>query len=91
MDLEAIPSAVWGGLGAGSMMSLLYWLMATGRLIPASIVDRMMADLRHRVELQDQTIESLTSSTQKLTVNSDLTVQLLRSIDRTATENGGGA
>ena len=91
MELADIPAAAWNVTGITGMLVGLFWMLATGRLYTGATHREIVADKDKRIALQDQTIESLTSSTQKLTVNSDLTVQLLRSIDRTATENGGGA
>lgn len=87
--LADIPAAVWSTATAAGMFTGLFWMLATGRLYTGATHREIVADKDKRIELQDETITSLTGSTQKLTVNSDLTVQLLRSIDKTAAEKGG--
>lgn len=89
VDLSAIPTAVWGGITGTGFLSLLFVGLYKGWIVVGKIHDEQMADKDSQIARLWATVESLTSSTQKLTVNSDLSVQLLRSIDKTAAQKGG--
>ena len=89
VELADIPAAAWNVTGITGMLVGLFWMLATGRLYTGATHREIVADKDKRIALQDKTIESLTGSVQKQTVNSDLTVSLLRSIDKTANKKRG--
>ena len=89
MDLDAIPSAVWGGLGAGSMVSLLYWLLATGRLIQARVVDKMMSDKDSQIDKLWKANDSLTESVRKYAVSAETSAHAFHEIEKRAAQVGG--
>ena len=88
MDLEAIPSAVWGGLGAGSMMSLLYYLLATGRLIQARVVDKMMDDKDAQIGKLWAANDSLTDSVRKYAVAAETSAHAFHEVEKIAKGDG---
>lgn len=89
-DVELTPAAITNGVGVISVTVWLLWMLATGRLVTRREHENRVGDLKDRITTDAETIESLTGSVQKQTVNGDLTVSLLRSIDRTANEKSGG-
>ena len=88
VDLDAIPSAVWGGLGAGSMVSLLYWLLATGRLIQARVVDSMMADKDSQITRLWAANDSLTESVRKYAISAETSAHALHEVEKRARARG---
>ena len=88
MDLDAIPSAVWGGLGAGSMVSLLYWLLATGRLIQARVVDKMMDDKDAQIGKLWAANDSLTDSVRKYAVAAETSAHAFHEVEKIAKGDG---
>ena len=81
---EAIPPALLNGVGVGALLALLFWMLATERLVTGPAHRREVEKLEKQSALDADTIKTLTGSVQKLTLNSELTVQLLHSIDKTA-------
>lgn len=91
-----VPPALLNGVGVGALLVLLFWMLATERLVtgPAhkrelDAKDKQIEDRDKQIALKDDTIGTLTGSVQKLTLNSELSVQLLRSIDKLAAGKGG--
>lgn len=87
--MDVLPPG-WEDLSARGLLGLVVLLVLLGWLIPKRLQDKRDAEKDATIDFQRRTIESLTGSVQKQTVNGDLTVSLLRSIDRTANEKGGG-
>lgn len=87
MDLSSIPPGLWTASGAGSMLALLYFLLATGRLVPRSTVDMLLAERDKTIAFQRATIESLTSATQDLAVGNYTAAHALHTVAQPA--NGG--
>ena len=88
VDLEAIPSAVWGGLGAGSMLSLLYWLLSTGRIIQARVVDKMLADKDAQITRLWATVDSQNESLKKYAVSAETAAYALHEVEKQAAKAG---
>ena len=86
---EAIPSGLLNGVGVVTLVVLVFWMLATDRLVTGPAHRRELADKDRQLALKDDTIKTLTGSVQKLTLNSALTVQLLHSLDKTAAHKGG--
>lgn len=83
VDLD-IPSAVWGGLGAGSMVSLLYYLLATGRILQARVVDKMLADKDAQITKLWAANDSLTESVRKYAVSAETSAHAFHEVERIA-------
>jgi len=88
VDLDAIPSAVWGGLGAGSMVSLLYYLLATGRLVQARVVDKMLADKDAQLTRVWAANDSLVESVRKYAVSAETSAHAFHEIEKRAAKVG---
>lgn len=89
MDIDAIPAGVWGVGGAGGMLSLLYWLLVTGRIIVGSVHREQLADKDAQITQLWGTVESLTDSVQKFTVSGEIAAQAFRSVEKTAAHKDG--
>jgi hypothetical protein len=87
--VDGIPPALLNGVGVGALLVVLFWMLATEKLVTGPAHKRELADKDRQLDLKDDTIKTLTGSVQKLTLNSELTVQLLRSIDKVASEKVG--
>jgi hypothetical protein len=87
--VDGIPPSLLNGVGVGALLVLLFWMLATEKLVTGPAHKRELADKDRQIDLKDDTIKTLTGSVQKLTLNSELTVQLLRSIDKVASEKVG--
>lgn len=79
-----IPAGVGAAGGILGMLAGLYWMLATDRMVTGAAHRRELASREKENERLWQTVESLTESLQKLTVNSELTVQTFRAIDKKA-------
>lgn len=88
VDLDSIPSGVWGGLGAGSMLSLLYWLLATGRLIQARVVDQMMSDKDSQIDKLWSANGSLTESVRMYAISAETSAHALHEVEKRAASAG---
>jgi uncharacterized protein (DUF3084 family) len=93
MMLEAIPPQVLTGIGWGGLILLAVWLIFTDRLIPRashlremSQKDDHIAYLRKTVDVRDEQVRIRDEQIQKLLTNSDLTVQLLQSLQSVVRE-----
>lgn len=93
VPFEAIP---WDAVGAGGMFVAMTWLIATGRLMPRTTVDRLLADPAARIAYmeaeateQRATISSLVAQNAELTAAGRLSVALLQSINSTAQTGSG--
>jgi uncharacterized protein (DUF3084 family) len=91
--LEAIPPQVLTGIGWGGLILLAVWLIFTDRLIPRashlremSQKDDHIAYLRKTVDVRDEQVRIRDEQIQKLLTNSDLTVQLLQSLQSVVRE-----
>ena len=80
MDLSSIPPGLWTASGAGSMLALLYYLLATGRLVPRSTVDMLIKERDETIRVQRATIEKLTSATQDLAVGNYTAAHALHTV-----------
>jgi uncharacterized protein (DUF3084 family) len=93
MMLEGIPPQVVTGVGWGGLILLAVWLIFTDRLIPRashlremSQKDDHIAYLRKTVDVRDEQVRIRDEQIQKLLTNSDLTVQLLQSLQSVVRE-----
>jgi hypothetical protein len=78
--MSSIPPGLWTASGAGSMLALLYFLLATGRLVPRSTVDMLMSERDETIRVQRSTIEKLTSATQDLAVGNYTAAHALHTV-----------
>lgn len=94
--MDAIPSGLLTIGGWGGLVALAVWFMFTDRLISRGSHLREVADkndhityLRKTLEVRDEQIKVQDAHIQRLLTNSDLTVQLLQSLDRQARRADG--
>ncbi|MEU1526346.1 hypothetical protein ABZ413_29535 [Nocardia rhamnosiphila] len=97
MDVAVLELVPWDIVGAAGMFAFLSWLVATGRLVPKSTVDRIVADKDARityVELanteQRGTISNLVAQVAELTASGRLSVALLQSINAANQQSESG-
>jgi hypothetical protein len=86
VDLSNLSPTVTAGTTAASMFAGLFWMLATGRMYTRSQHREILTPREEENKRLWSAVDKLTSALQKLTVNSDLTVQTFRSIDKTASE-----
>lgn len=89
--LAVIPPQLFTGGMTVSLVSMAVWLIYTGRLISRTAHEDRIADLtkhveylRKTLEVRDEEVRIRSEQVQKLLTNSDLTVQLLQSLQREA-------
>ena len=83
-DLSDIPTAAWNAGGAASMLSLLFVSLVKGWLVVGNVHREQLADKDAQIGQLWGTVESLTGSVQKLTVNADVSAHAWHSIDKMA-------
>lgn len=88
VDIGSIPPAVWGAGGAGGMLSLLYWLLATGRLIPRRYYEERVADKDKQIDLLSKTVDVKDDQLGKALSTGETSVKILESIEQLARDRG---
>lgn len=84
MDIGSIPPALVGGGVGSSMLGLLYWLIATGRLIPRRFYEERIADKDATIATQTKTIEVQRDQLGKALSTGETGVKILESIEALA-------
>jgi hypothetical protein len=79
-DVE-IPAAIWNGVGVVGLLSLLFWLLATGRLYTKSQHDEIVSSKDQVIETQAKTIDVKDGQLDKLSVVGETVVKILSSVD----------
>ena len=83
--LDAIPPAVANGVGVVGLLVLLFWLLATGRLVTRREMDSRMADKDAQIALLSKANDVKDSQLEKLTSDVATTViRVLESIEALA-------
>jgi hypothetical protein len=90
--LDGIPlSWINGGIGAGGVVLIVGWLIATDRLVPRRSVDRLMTLMETRlIEKQDRIADLLAANTlsanqaESLTKLAETQIHILQSIEKLA-------
>lgn len=92
--LAAIPPQLLTGSGLAALVALAVWLIYTGRLVTRQVHEDRITDknnhieyLRRTLEVRDEEVRIRSEQVQKLLTNSDLTVQLLQSLQREASRD----
>ena len=90
MDFDAIPPAVWGVGGAASMFTLLFYLLATGRMMTRQQHNEIVEPKDETISFQKETIDRLTTAVQNYAVSAHTGSTALRQISKAVEASKGG-
>lgn len=84
-DVDIPPSLLTGG-GVISLLVLLFWMLATDRLVTGAAHRRELADKDSQRDVLLKTIDVKDSQLEKLAVVGETTVRILSSVEALAKE-----
>ena len=83
-----VPPALLNGVGVGALLVLLFYMLATGRLVTRREHESRMADKDERIATQNKTIESLTAATQQFAVSAHTSAYAIHALEKQAAKVG---
>jgi hypothetical protein len=85
-DVDAIPPALLNGVGVGGLLAVLFWMLATGRLVTRREHEGRIADKDQVIATQERTIAVKDSQLEKLAVVGETAIRILSSVEALAKE-----
>lgn len=87
VDFSAVPPVIWATGSAASMFGLLYWMLATDRMITGPSHRRELAVKDEQIATQKETIAVKDGQLERLTVVGETVIKILDSVENIARRN----